>query len=180
MRLLNGEYSVSMEQHLGIGAMRDIRADLMDRLGAVMGRTADQHERYMRALEALEADHKKEIEDLDRERKALEALLAIEQQRDGVLPDRPAPRPILPLGEFLTTKVHAHGPLEKEELRLEAETAGYLNDVVNGRTFHTTLMNIVKHGKIVQLQDGRYAYPLRMPRAELFSDHIDDGRQTTQ
>jgi hypothetical protein len=180
MSPFNGENSVSMGRHLGVSGMRDIRADLMDRLGAVMGRTADQHERYARALEALEADHRKEIEDLDRERKALEALLAIEQQRDGVLTDRPAPRPILPLGEFLTTKVHAHGPLEKEELRLEAETVGYLNEVVNGRTFHTTLMNIVKHGKIIQLQDGKYAYPLRTPRAELFSDHIDDRSQTTQ
>jgi hypothetical protein len=162
-------------------AMRDIRTDLRDRLASVMGRTVDEHDRHMRAQDALDIQHKMEIAALERERKALEALLAIEQERDGVLPlDRPAARPILPLGEFLKTKVHAHGPMDKDELRSEADIAGYFDDATNGRTFHTTLMNFVKHGKITQLPDGRYAYPERAPHAELFADHGDNGRATTQ
>jgi hypothetical protein len=161
--------------------MRDIRTDLRDRLAAVMGRTADQHDRYARAHEALVTAHTQEIANLERERKALEALLTIEQERDGALPLAvPATRPVLPLGEFLTTKVHAHGPMEKDELRSEAEMAGYLNDIVNGRTFHTTLMNVVKHGKITQLPDGKYAYPARLPHAQLFPEHSNDGRAATQ
>lgn len=151
--------------------MRDIRTDLRDRLTAVMGRILDEHEQFIRAQEKLELDHKQEQEALERERRALEALLAIEQERDGVLPQRlPTPRPVLPLGEFLTTKLHAHGAMDKDELRAQAETAGYFNDVTNGRTFHTTLMNFVKHGKIIQLPDGKYAYPARAPHAELFAD----------
>lgn len=148
--------------------MADIRNELRDRLAAVMGRTADRHEYTARAREALEAEHNQEIEALERERKALEVLLTIEQQRDGALPlERPAERPILPLVEFLTTKVHAHGPMDKDELRSEADIAGYFDDATNGRTFHTTLMNCVKHGKINQLPDGKYAYPPR-PSANLF------------
>lgn len=160
--------------------MRDIRTDLRDRLAAVMGRTVDEHDRYIRAQDVLQAQHKQEIESLERERKALEALLAIEQERDGTLPlEAPVARPVLPLGEFLTTKVHAHGPMEKDELRSEAEMAGYLNDIVNGRTFHTTLMNVVKYGKIIQLPDGKYAYPQRL-HTQLFPDYGNDGRPTAQ
>jgi hypothetical protein len=161
--------------------MRDIRTDLRDRLMAVMGRISDEHEQYLRAQEKLEFEHKQEQQALERERRALEALLAIEQERDGALPQNlPAPRPVLPLGEFLTTKLHAHGAMDKDELRVQAEAAGYFNDVTNGRTFHTTLMNLVKHGKIIQLPDGRYAYPTRAPRAELFADDSNNRRLATQ
>ena len=164
MSILIGDKLVLLSLGRGILAMRDIRADLRDRHSAVMGRTADEHDRYARARDTLEAEHKKELEALDRERKALEALLTIEEERDGAVPlAPPLGRPILPLGEFLTTKVHAHGPMDKDELRSEADLAGYFDDVTNGRTFHTTLMNFVKHGKIVQLPDGKYAYPARTP-----------------
>lgn len=140
--------------------MRDIRPDLRLRHAAVMGRIADEQADYQRALEVLEANHREQLATLERERKAVEALLIIEEQRDGLPQLERAPtRPPLPLGEFLATKVHAHGPMDKEELRAEAHVAGYFNDTINGRSFHTTLMNIVKHGKIVQTQDGKYAYP---------------------
>jgi hypothetical protein len=161
--------------------MRDIRTDLRDRLMAVMGRISDEHDQYLRAQEKLECEHRQEQQMLERERRALEALLAIEPERDGVLPQNlPPPRPVLPLGEFLTTKLHAHGAMDKDELRVQAEDAGYFNDVTNGRTFHTTLMNFVKHGKIIQLPDGRYAYPTRAPNKELFADRGETRRLATQ
>jgi hypothetical protein len=147
----------------------------------VMGRISDEHDQYLRAQERLEFEHKREQQALERERRALEALLAIEQERDGVLPqNRPASRPILPLGEFLTTKLHAHGAMDKDELRTQAENGGYFNDVTNGRTFHTTLLNFVKHGKIIQLPDGRYAYPTRASSKELFADRGNNQTSATQ
>jgi hypothetical protein len=161
--------------------MRDIRTDLRDRLAAVMGRILDEHDQYVRAQEKLEFDHNQEQQALERERRALEALLAIEQERDGALPlNIPIPRPVLPLGEFLTTKLHAHGAMDKDELRAQAEAAGYFNDVTNGRTFHTTLLNFVKHGKIIQLTDGKYAYPTRASHAEPFADRGNNRRLATQ
>jgi hypothetical protein len=160
--------------------MTDFRVELRERLAAVMGRSADEYDRYTRSQEALQREHKREIEMLDRERDALLALLKIEENREGALPlERPIARPILPLGEFLTTKLHAHGPMDKDDLRLHADEAGYFNDVTNGRTFHTTLMNYVKHGKIIQSSDGRYAYPTRT-QPNLFVEAKPEGFPMTQ
>jgi hypothetical protein len=149
--------------------MRDIRPDLRLRHAAVMGRIADEQADYQRTIEALEANHQEQMAVLERERKAVEALLVIEEQRDGLPQLERAPsRPPLPLGEFIATMVYAHGPMDKEELRAEAHVAGYFNDTINGRSFHTTLMNIVKHGKIMQTPDGKYAYPATAMSAPLF------------
>jgi hypothetical protein len=150
--------------------MRDIRTDLKERLAAVAGRYADAMVEYDRQREALEEAHSKTIAALDRERAALEQMLAIEEGRTGAAPLTEARRAarLVPLADFMVTKVHAHGPLDKDQLRAEANLAGYFSEA-DGRTFHTTLMNITKCGRLIRLPDGRYAFPDRQPET-LFSD----------
>jgi hypothetical protein len=143
--------------------MRDIRTELRERLAAIAGRYADALSEYDRQLEALEQTRRNLVEALDRECAALEVLLAIEDQRAGVTPAEIEVRRtarLLPLADFLTTKVHAHGPMDKDELRREADLAGYFAEG-DGRTFHTTLMNISKGGRLIRLSDGRFAFPQR-------------------
>ena len=144
--------------------MRDIRNDLRERLASVLARYSDEITEYNRKCETLEASHKKILTTLAAERAALEQLLAVENERHGI----PAPTlaqkiaTLVPLRDFLVIKVQAHGPMEKDQLRAEAKLAGYLADG-NGRTFHITLMNVTKRGRLVHLPDGRYAAPSREP-----------------
>jgi hypothetical protein len=143
--------------------MRDIRNDLRERIAAVSSRYAEAMGDYEQQRDALEGGHRKLIAELDRERAALQQMLTIEEQRDG-LPTTGTKRParLVSLADFMVTKIHAHGPLDKDQLRAEADLAGYFSDGEgDGRTFHTTLMNITKGGRLIRLPDGRYAFPER-------------------
>ena len=64
----------------------------------------------------------------------------------------------MPLSDFIVTKVLAHGPLTKEEIKNEASLAGYLEET-SGRTFHLTLMNVTRSGRLRQVSGGRYEHP---------------------
>jgi hypothetical protein len=152
---------IQLAMTLGKLPMRDIRADLRERLAAVAGRYADEMAEFDRQMDALQARHRERITALERERATLEQLLSIEDRRSGAdnQPVLQETRPrLVPLADFLVTKAHAHGPLTKEDLRTEASLAGYFRDG-NGRTFHTTLMNITRHRRLIQLPDGRYSFP---------------------
>jgi hypothetical protein len=143
--------------------MRDIRQDLRERLAGISARYFEEMYNYDQKREALEEGHRTTIEGLDQERVAVEQLLKIEEERHGASPSEAEVRKtarLLPLAAFIETKVHAHGPMDKDQLRAEANLAGYFVEG-NGRTFHTTLMNITKCGRVVQLPDGRYAFPQR-------------------
>jgi hypothetical protein len=162
--------------------MRDIRQDLRERLAGISARYYEEMYEYDQKREALEEGHRKTIEGLDEERVAVEQLLKIEEERQGISASEVESRKtarLLPLAAFLETKVHAHGPMDKDQLRAEANLAGYFVQG-NGRTFHTTLMNITKCGRVVQLPDGRYAFPER-PTSVLNEDHgpgTEDEMQT--
>jgi hypothetical protein len=138
-------------------AMRDIRADLKERLAFLDGRYADEVAKYDQQRDALEAAYRESIQRITRERSAIADLLAIENERaiEPLAVERPK---LAPLMEFLLAKVCAHGPVDKDQLRAETNAAGYF-DEGNGRAFHTTLMNITRGGKVIQLPDGRYAAP---------------------
>jgi hypothetical protein len=142
--------------------MRDIRNDLRERLASVAARYSDEITEYNRNLTILEQSHKETLTALARERAALEQLMALEDERAGIPAPTRAQRlaALVPLGDFLVTKVQAHGPMEKEQLRAEASLAGYVA-AGNGRAFHITLINVTKCGRLVHLPDGRYAYPER-------------------
>jgi hypothetical protein len=142
--------------------MRDIRNDLRERLASVAARYSDEITEYNRNLTILEQSHKETVTALARERAALEQLMALEDERAGIPAPTRAQRlaTLVPLGDFLVTKVQAHGPMEKEQLRAEASLAGYVA-AGNGRAFHITLINVTKCGRLVHLPDGRYSYPER-------------------
>jgi hypothetical protein len=141
--------------------MRDIRNDLRERLASVASRYADEMVRYDEEIQRLHSSHRKALDSLDRERAALQQMLALEESREDA-PFSIQANPAVPfrvaLADFIITKIHAYGPLSKDQLRQEAESAGYF-DEMDGRTFHTTLMNITKGGKLQRLADGRYAHP---------------------
>jgi len=143
--------------------MRDIRTDLRERLRTVLAGLHDAETEYDHQRELLELQYRDRVAALGREKAALEQLLAIEDRRAGIEPthDTPAVR-LVPLADFLVTKVHAHGPMAKDRLRIEAHAAGYFADK-NGRTFHITLRNIERSGRVVRLPDGCYAFRQRDP-----------------
>jgi len=160
--------------------MRDIRPDLHERLAENAARYSDEIAEYNRTHDALEKSHQETLTVLGRERAALEQLLVLENERHNI------PRPTLaqkiatlvPLGDFLVTKLQAHGPMEKEQLRAEVTLAGYLADG-NGRSFHITLINLTKGRRLLHLPDGRYAAPERHA-ATLFSSEGQTREGTMQ
>jgi hypothetical protein len=139
--------------------VRDIRNDLRERLLLLNGRYGDVMRDYDAQREALEAAHRATIEMIERERLAVRQLLEIEERREGSTSVEIEPiRRRVPLADFLIAKACAHGPVEREVLKSEAQAAGYEFD---GRTFHATLMNVEKHGKVIKREDGRYEGPKR-------------------
>ena len=138
--------------------MRDIRNDLRERLAVIDGMQADEASRYFDERMRIDNDHARALEAFEKERAVIKQLLAIEERR-GSLPTIPTSFKS-PLQDFLITNIKMFGPMNKSELRAAVETAGYFeDDEANGRTFHTTLMNITKGGRLQQLPDGRYAVP---------------------
>lgn len=145
--------------------LRDIRKDLFDRLEIVDARhraAMASYDEQRSALEerraTLEAEHRETVTRIDKDREALYRMLELEDARNGEeVALIPRTRTLISLSEFLVVKVHAHGPITKDELKSEANAAGYFEDN-NGRSFHTTLMNLVKHGKVTQLEDERYVF----------------------
>lgn len=144
--------------------MRDIRPDLRERLAENAARRSEEIAEFKRKYDALERPHKGALDALGRERAALEQLLEAENERHGIprLTRAQKLAVLVPLADFLVTKVEAHGPMQKDELRAEARLAGYFADG-SGRTFHITLMNVTKRGRIVRLPNGQYAAPIREP-----------------
>jgi len=145
--------------------MRDIRQDLRERLAVLNGRHLDQETQYQEARDALENAYRDAVAALVREKVAVQQLLAIEEERvrmpAGTVDTRKTAH-LISLADFLVTKVHAHGPMNKGQLRAEADLAGYFA-AGNGRTFHITLMNITKSGRVTVTQDGRYEFARRQP-----------------
>jgi hypothetical protein len=142
----------------GVILVRDIRNDLRERLAVINGMQADEESRYFDERMRIDNDHARALESFERERSVINQLLAIEERR-GSLPTIPTSFKS-PLPDFLITNIKMFGPMSKNELRAAVESAGYFeDDEANGRTFHTTLMNITKGGRLRQLPDDRYAMP---------------------
>jgi hypothetical protein len=157
--------------------MRDILDDLKERLRGVLARYADEVASYTEARSALEANHQMAIGSLSAEQAALERLIQVELARTGGQLSEPVlPKPKFSLLDFLLTKVHADGPIEKEQLRRHAELAGYFADGdAGGRKVHTTLLNLVSAGRLQRLPDGKYAFPDRRSlrlRSDLEADAV--------
>lgn len=136
--------------------VRDIRNDLRERLADLDRKQAQQTSHYQSEILRIEDEHRSAIKAIEMERAALKQLLSIEDQRSATSTNfTMRSDPSIPLAEFLIAKVRMCGQMEKEELRAAADEAGY----TDGRTFHATLMNITKGGRLQQFKDGRYSIP---------------------
>jgi hypothetical protein len=156
-------------------AVRDIREDLRERLAAIQSaynKTVAEHDAEM---VTLQTSFRHKADALERERIAVLQLLKIEEERPESEKDErggiPKVRqPTFPMAEFIITKLHAHGPMTKEEIRTQVDLAGYLDGEATGRTFHLTLMNISSGGgRVGRLPDGRYAFQPKGSQATLFA-----------
>jgi hypothetical protein len=161
--------------------MRDIREDLRERLAAIQLAYNNATAEHDAEIVALQTRYRQKADALERERVAVLQLLRIEEERPEATKDQsciPAIRqPAFPMAEFIITKLHAHGPMTKEEIRTQVDLAGYLDGEATGRTFHLTLMNISSGGgRVSRLPDGRYAFQPKGPPATLFgSTHAAKG-----
>lgn len=153
--------------------MRDIREDLRDRLAAIQAAYNEAVGEYDRELVALQSRFRQQVDALESERVAVLQLLKIEEERPGAANDQAGVsnvrQPAFPMAEFIITKLHAHGPMTKEEIRAQVGLAGYLDGEASGRTFHLTLMNISSgNGRVSRSPDGRYAFQPKGSQALLF------------
>jgi hypothetical protein len=146
--------------------VRDIRDDLRERLATIQTAYNLATAEHDAAMIALQTGYRQKTEALERERLAVLELLKIEEARPEATETPAMRKPSLPMAEFIITKLHAHGPMTKEEIRAHVDLAGYLDGEATGRTFHLTLMNIsASSGRILRFADGRYAFRPKIPRA---------------
>lgn len=138
--------------------MRDIRADLRERMESLSGRESEISREYGRLLKEAERWADEQMKLVQEERAAIFSLLNIEQRRHGEQADVPIPHIQLP--DFLVQETAKRGIASKEDLRLAAVHAGYFPDGESGgRQIHATLMNLVRGNKIIETQSGRYGVP---------------------
>lgn len=168
------ESVLDASQYGGFEAMRDIREDLRERLATIQMAYNQATAEFDEAMVALQIGYRQKADALERERVAVLRLLEIEEARPETAKDqsRAAPTdrpPVFPMAEFIITKLHAHGPMTKEEIRTHVDLAGYLDGEATGRTFHLTLMNISNSGgRVKKFPDGRYAFRPNVTQAPLF------------
>ena len=144
--------------------MRDIRDDLRERLRKLEGDYIDEMARFQEENANLLARHRHNISEIDGKRDAVRRLLEIEDRNENepaaekALRNPPVER--IPLMDFLTLKIEEEGLLSKEDLRAEAKIAGYFQEI-DGRAFHTTLVNMVRANRVRIGPDNCYAPAIR-------------------
>lgn len=138
--------------------MRDILPDLRERLERAEGQRAQMRAAYDSELLRLQKEFKQSTAILDSEVSAIQALLDIEVRRAGG-PVSSAPKPTLPIQDFLVKAVDEGVSLGKEQLRDLADQAGYFgNGESPGRVTHAQLVNLVRSGRLLW-KDNKYTVP---------------------
>ncbi|WP_425907164.1 hypothetical protein [Nitrobacter sp. TKz-YC02] len=153
--------------------MRDIRDDLRERLAAIQSAFNAAVDENEAQIVAIQAAYRQKVDAFERERQAVLQLLRIEEERSQPAEVKEgqsvARQPALPLSEFILTKLHAQGPMTKDQIRAEVDRAGYFDGEATGRTLHLTLMNISgSGGRVCRLIDGRYACQTKAGHQTLF------------
>jgi hypothetical protein len=152
--------------------MRDIRADLQERVKLLDDQISAAQGQFDKFLEQIKAEHETRLKDLKAELDAVNHLLGIEHRRHGGVapvaksqgePQRPAP--VQPLADFLVRKLAEHGPMPQEKLHQFAVQEGYFPDGDAERGVQTVLLHVVKAGHIRQLPNGDFAEVIRLRRA---------------
>ena len=144
--------------------VRDIRDDLIERLEAANSEMATARTQYDLERRVLEANFSSLFESISNKQRALETLLGTEAREFGEQPVRRAPAPTamrLPLADFSVNCVGGvSGSKSKDEIKDLVERAGYVSEHESaGRMVHTTLLNLVRSGRLKQFGD-EYASPM--------------------
>lgn len=139
--------------------IRDIRPDLRDRLAVVEKQGNAQNAEYESKRKALEDEHKAKIAVLEEEWRALKQMIEVENRRYGDAGDSAQSfTSTMSLDDFFVATVEKFGTASKKNLRDEAERAGYFRGAESaGRVTHTTLMNIVRGGRLREIAPEVYA-----------------------
>jgi hypothetical protein len=152
--------------------MRDIRADLQERVKLLDEQINAAQAQFDKFLEQIRGEHEARLKDLKAELDAVNHLLVIGRRRQGG--GAPAPKapaesqrsaPPQPLADFLIRKLAEQGPLPQDKLRLLAVQEGYFPDGDAERGVPAVLMHVVKAGHIRQLPNGDFAEVIRLRRA---------------
>jgi hypothetical protein len=151
--------------------MRDIRADLQERVKLLDDQINAAQGQFDKFLEQIKGEHEDRLKDLRAELEAVNHLLGIEHRRHGgaaspkakAEPQRSAPPQ--PLADFLIRKLAEQGPMPQDKLRLLAVQEGYFPDGDAERGVPAVLMHVVKAGHIRQLPNGDFAEVIRLRRA---------------
>jgi hypothetical protein len=145
--------------------MRDIRDDLHERLRMLDGAYADEMARFQEESTNALMRHRHKLGELERARDVIKRLLEFEDRcantEQNISTQETTPSRI-PLMEFLILKIEEEGPLSKLDLHGEAKIAGYFQEI-DGRTFHTTLMNMVRANRVRVDADRCYAPVIKAP-----------------
>jgi hypothetical protein len=152
--------------------MRDIRADLQERVKLLDDQISAAQAQFDKFLEQIKDEHEGRLKDLKAELDAVNHLLSIEHRRHGGQPAAPKAQvesqrsaPSQPLADFLVRKLAEQGPMPQDKLRLLAVQEGYFPDGDAERGVPAVLMHIVKAGHIRQLPNGDFAEVIRLRRA---------------
>jgi hypothetical protein len=152
--------------------MRDIRADLQERVKLLDDQIGAAQAQFEQFLEQIKNEHEGRLKDLKAELEAVNHLLAIEHRRHGSAapmpkaqaePQRSAPQQ--PLADFLIRKLAEQGPMSQDKLRALAMKEGYFPDGDAERGMPAVLLHVVKAGHIRQLPNGDFAEVIRLRRA---------------
>ena len=152
--------------------MRDIRADLQERVKLLDEQIKAAQGQFDKFLEQIKGEHEARVKDLKAELEAVNHLLGIEHRRHGgpasatkaqAEPQRSAPPQ--PLADFLIRKLAEQGPMPQDKLRLLAVQEGYFPDGDAERGVPAVLMHVVKAGHMRQLPNGDFAEVIRLRRA---------------
>ena len=151
--------------------MRDIRADLQERVKLLDEQINAAQGQFDKFLEQIKSEHEARLKDLKAELEAVNHLLGIEHRRHGAAPAPKAQAesqrsaPPQPLADFLIRKLAEQGPLSQDKLRVLAVQEGYFPDGDAERGVPAVLMHVVKAGHIRQLPNGDFAEVIRLRRA---------------
>ncbi len=146
--------------------MSTFYAELTERYIAAKARVSAVKAEYDAQRSALEAKFNKAFVEVKEELVALETLLRLEERKSGQEQTADSSAPRLPLAEFFLTALHAHGALSKDDLRDQAERAGYFADGEgSGRTVHVTLLNLCRTGRAKEIEPGIYMHAIAVLEA---------------
>ncbi|GKQ49946.1 hypothetical protein [Bradyrhizobium sp. Ce-3] len=151
--------------------LRDITGDLEQRLAMIGEQRKAERTHYESERKALEATHEAKMAELRLEWDGINRALQLELRRLGrtadSAPAASAPAPAMSLDDFFVATVEKLGAASKNNLRDEAAHAGYFPQGEGGRATHATLMNIVRSGRIRQVDSDVYAPALKAHEFQL-------------